>query len=393
MAYVRRRTLEDGSKRYETCWRDPVTNKERSKTFTRRADADHFATLVEGDLARGVKVPRPADGRRTVAAVVERWLEVHGPRLKPKTAHSYRNLIDSRINPTLGLVPVGKLRYSDIQGWISAMLAEALSVSRIRQAHVVLASALDMAARDGLIAANPARGVVLPAPAKQERPWLEPAGDRSDRRRRSPPYGLAVRVMGYEGLRWGELAALKRRHVDPLNRRLHVVENVVEVGGRLTFGTPKSGRGRVVPIIGHLLAPLQRHLAADVDADPDSLLFLGPRGGVLRYSWWRRTVWEPACARTGIQKVTIHALRHSAGKALANCGVPPVVIKNFMGHASAAFTIDVYGHTGSADLDDAATALERYRALSLTATTRVSPLVARDSRGIDNDDGLTADSA
>jgi integrase len=380
MAYVRRRVLADGSRRYECCWRDPVSNRERSKTFRRRADADHFAKLVDADLVRGVQVPRPSDGRRSVAAVVERWFALHSPTLKPKTAHSYRNLIESRIEPALGRVPLNKLRFSDVQGWISAMIAEGLSASRIRQAHVVLASALDMAARDGIIAANPARGVTLPAVAKEERPWLEPAMIEAVADATPEPYGLAVRLMGYEGLRWGELAALRRRSVDLLNRRLLVVENVVEVGGVLITGTPKSGEGRTVPILTNLLAPLAEHLAS-VPPSADAPLFTGPKGAALRYSWWRRNVWAPACDEVGLD-VPIHALRHSAGKALANAGVPAVVIKSFMGHASAAFSIDVYGHTSPADLDAAAELLDTYRHRSLQAGTGLVRFEPRDARGI-----------
>src|SRR4051794_18420564 len=137
MAYIRRRTLADGSKRYECCWRDPITNQERSRSFRRRVDADQFGKLVDADVLRGVAVPRPLDGRRTVAEVVERWFAVHAPTVKPKTAHSYRNLIDSRVVPALGRVPLNKLRYSDVQRWLGEMLADGLSASRVRQAHVV----------------------------------------------------------------------------------------------------------------------------------------------------------------------------------------------------------------------------------------------------------------
>jgi integrase len=84
-------------------------------------------------------------------------------------------------------------------------------------------------------------------------------------------------------------------------------------------------------------------------------------------------VWDPACKATGVD-VPIHSLRHSAGKALANCGVPPVVLKNFMGHASAAFSIDVYGHVSAGDLNDAAALLSAYRDRSLAASTTVTPL-------------------
>ena len=86
-----------------------------------------------------------------------------------------------------------------------------------------------------------------------------------------------------------------------------------------------------------------------------------------------------ACDEVGLD-VPIHALCHSAGKALANAGVPAVVTKSFMGHASAAFSIDVYGHTSSADLAAAAELLDTYRHRSLQAGTGLARSGPRDPR-------------
>jgi len=113
----------------------------------------------------------------------------------------------------------------------------------------------------------------------------------------------------------------------------------------------------VVPLLEHLVEPLTLHLGELVDESSDAPLFTGPRGGDLRYSWWRRAVWAPACAAVG-------------------------VLKSFMGHASAAFSIDVYGHASDADLDEAAARLGAYRDRSLTAGTGLARLVPRDHRGI-----------
>lgn len=92
-------------------------------------------------------------------------------------------------------------------------------------------------------------------------------------------------------------------------------------------------------------------------------------------------MWVPACDACGIE-VQINALRHLAGHALSNAGVPPVVIKAFMGHASAAFSIDVYGHTSDADLDGAAELLAGSRDRSLAHGKRVEPIASREARGI-----------
>ncbi len=176
-----------------------MTNQERSKTFRRRRDAEHHAKLVQADLVRGVSVPAPADGTRRVGDVVERWLTLHSPTLKVKTAATYAGVVRSRVLPQLGSVRLAGLRSSDVQGWINGMVAEGLSVSRIRQAHVVLAEALDWAVRDGLLAVNPARAVELPHLERRERPWLEPSTIDDLAAACPPPNDLAVLLLGDQG--------------------------------------------------------------------------------------------------------------------------------------------------------------------------------------------------
>jgi hypothetical protein len=127
------------------------------------ARSGHPASIPRGE-------PAPADGTRRVAEVVERWLTLHSPTLKVKTVATDAGLVRSRILPQLGSVRLASLRSSDVQGWINAMVAVCLLVSRIRQAHVVLAEALDWAVRDGLLAVNLARAVELPRLERRERP-------------------------------------------------------------------------------------------------------------------------------------------------------------------------------------------------------------------------------
>lgn len=53
------------------------------------------------------------------------------------------------------------------------------------------------------------------------------------------------------------------------------------------------------------------------------------------------------------------SLRHSAAAAMIRAGAPAKTVQTVLGHASAAFTLTVYGHIFDADLDDLATRLEQ----------------------------------
>ncbi len=51
---------------------------------------------------------------------------------------------------------------------------------------------------------------------------------------------VAALAGAYTGLRWGEMAPLRVKHIDFLRRRVLVVESVTPVKGVMTFGPRKA---------------------------------------------------------------------------------------------------------------------------------------------------------
>ena len=83
------------------------------------------------------------------------------------------------------------------------------------------------------------------------------------------------------------------------------------------------------------------------------------RGGPLRSSAWRRTVWTPASNQAGIDDLRIHDLRHTAASLMISSGASIKAVQRQLGHASATMTLDLYGHLYDDDLDALADALDR----------------------------------
>jgi integrase len=274
------------------------------------------------------------------------------------------------------------LRPSDVQAWIATMEDYGLSASRIRQAHVVLAEALTAATRDGLVSRNVARGAKLPRLERREAAHFEPETVERIAAAMSEPDTLAVRTLGTVGLRFGELAALRRRHVDLLRRRLRIEEAAVEVGGVLTFGTPKSHATRAVPLPAWLARSFETHLEDRVPADPDALVFAGPRGGPLRYSRFYSHVWRPMLAQLGFPAAGVHSLRHSAAAAMVAAGASLNALQTVLGHGSATFSLTVYGHLFDDDLDALAGRLDELRGAHGNVTNSRGPHAAQSQRTV-----------
>lgn len=341
--------------------------RERSRSFRRKPDAEAWLAEQEARKARG-EWRDPALGRVRLEEWAANWLEMVRPSLKPKTAAGYESLLRSRILPALGGLRLAEIAPSDVQAFVNSM--DGLSASRVRQAHVVLSQVLEAAVRDGRIARNPARGARLPRLERREAPFLDPTVVRGIAEAAPEPYGLMVLVMGICGLRFGEAAALRRRSVDPLGRRLHVGESLAEVGGRVVFGPTKTHAARRVPLTASLAMALERHLDERVPADPEALVFPSPQGHPLRYSNFKRRVWWPALEAAGVPRVGVHVLRHSAAAAMIRAGASPKTVQQVLGHASAGFTLTVYGHLFPDEMDRLAEALETSSGVTGAGTRR-----------------------
>jgi integrase len=64
----------------------------------------------------------------------------------------------------------------------------------------------------------------------------------------------------------------------------------------------------------------------------------------------RYRVLIPAAHRAGIPWARFHTLRHTCAAMLIDAGASPLRLQRWMGHHSAAFTLDTYGHLLHDDL-------------------------------------------
>jgi integrase len=243
------------------------------------------------------------------------------------------------------------------------MRRQGLSASRIRQAVVLLRQMLEAAVRDGMVGRNACAGVKLPKLTHNEAAYSEPQTVDAIAEAVGEPYGRLVSVLGTCGLRWGEAAALRRRHIDVLRHRLLVEESLAEVSGQLIFGSTKSHTHRSVPVPKTLM---KRLAVAVEDKGPEELVFTSPQGKPLRYRNFLSRVWHPTLKRLGLSVVGIHTLRHSAAARIVAAGGSAKTLQVVLGHRSAGFSLTTYAHLFDADLDDLGERLETSRVKSVS---------------------------
>ena len=120
------------------------------------------------------------------------------------------------------------------------------------------------------------------------------------------------------GLRQGELIGLRWTDVDWVASRVRVAESYT----RGAFDSPKSHRGRSVPMADRLAGELELHFQCSrFQADGD-LVFAHPvTGHVLDASKLRKRFYE-ALDRAELHRLTFHELRHTFGTQMAAAGAP-----------------------------------------------------------------------
>ena len=337
-----------------------------SKTFDRRESArrwlrDELTKLDRGDWS-DVRL------RQTpVAQWADRWLESLTD-LKPKTRTGYDSLLRTQILPHLGSEPISALTPSRIQVWIGELEASGLSHSRIRQARQVLGSMCRLAVHEGLITRDPTGATRLPRQSRRRMIIITPGQLERLVSVMDEPNDLITLTLGYTGVRWGEMAAIRVRDLRADAGTIHISQSLAEIGGDLHFDTTKTHRDRIVGVPAFLVDRLRIRAKG---LPTDGLLFTTKTGRPLRHSNWHSQVWKPAIEASGSPSaLRPHDLRHFCASVLINSGASPVLVARQLGHSSPRVTLDVYSHLFPSELDTIAQRLDQVRLEALATHAR-----------------------
>jgi len=371
--------IEDRQGRTGRRWRARYRGPDgriRSRSFDRKVDADRWLVARLGSIDRGDWIA-PEAGDVPFVEAATTWLA--GLDIKPKTRSGYESLLRSRVIPVFGDLPLNRISPAMVREWVAAMSAEGLSASRIKQAKQVLSAPLKLAVVDGILARDPTSGVKVPTVRLREQRFLtaeEVTVLAAAAEKAQSGAGLVVETLAWVGMRWGELVALRRSRVHLLRRRLEIAESATELGSGLSWGRPKTHERRLVTMPAFLADRLASRLGAIPE---DGLVFTARKGGPLRSSPFRQTIWRPAIEAAGLDRLRIHDLRGTAASLMISSGANIKAVQRQLGHASAAMTLDLYGHLYEDDLDALSEALDRRFAAATSSPEIRSERASSDS--------------
>lgn len=351
-----------------TAGRDPGTGRQVQKSIygTTQAEVRKKLQAVTAAIDEGAYTsPSPL----SVGAWLDIWVAEYLPDVKPRTAQSYRATVEGHLKPELGAVKLSALTAPQIQAVYNRLHNGGLSPKTIKNLHGVLHKALEQAIEIGYIRFNPARACKLPRVEKAE---IHPLDEREIaafmEAVKGHPFEAVYLATLFTGMRESEVLGLTWDNVNFESGTLTISRQLQRIDGEYRFTTPKNGKTRRITPAPFVLDVLRKQRKRQAEwqlragtawQNESNLVFTNEIGRNLS----AQTVYlqfKKAAAAIGRPDARFHDLRHSYAVAALESGDDVKTVQENLGHHTAAFTLDVYGHVTEKMKAESAARMEQF---------------------------------
>ncbi len=378
---IRKKTVTRNGKEY-TSWEarytvgyDPGTGKQiqRSVSGKTQKEVAQKMKAALADLDSGTYI---APCKMTVGEWMDIWSAEYLGNVKPSTVCAYKATIRTHIKPGLGAIKLEALDAHTIQGFYNSLKEptakrEKLSPKTIKNVNGVLHRALQQAVSNGYIHFNPADAGILPRVVKKEvKPLNEDQITAFLNAIRNHKFELLYIVTLFTGMREGEVLGLTWDCVNlekgtiTINKQLQMVRGG---NGDYQLVPTKNSKGRTITVAPFIVETLRKAKKQQLEnrlrygtlwQDTD-FVFANELGEHLK----THTVYKNFKAvmkQLDLPNTRFHDLRHSYAVASIRSGDDIKTVQENLGHATAAFTLDVYGHVTEKMKQESAARMQQF---------------------------------
>lgn len=352
---------------------DPGTGKRIVRSVSAQTQKEVLQKLADitHDINHGTYI---APSKTTVKEWMDIWSATYLAGVKDRSKKIYCSDIRLHITPYIGSIKLEALTTPMIQEMYNALTEkDNLSPKSVKNVHGVLHEALDKAVSVGYIRFNPSEACVLPRRIKPEITPLDQLeiADFLKAIKNTRFENLFI-VALFTGMRQGELLGLTWDRVNFQNgtilidrqMQLHQ-ENGME---SYILVETKNGKGRTITLAPTVVYALKRQRAEQAKQalqigsewhNDKNLVFTNIYGGHLVKPTVYRA-FKRYAAEIGRPDARFHDMRHSYAVASLQAGDDIKTVQENLGHATASFTLDVYGHVSNQMKIDSANRMERF---------------------------------
>lgn len=381
-----------------TIGRDEGTGKQKRKSITGKSKKEVIKAMreAEHEVIQTGTVFDPE--KMTLSQWLDIWLSEYCGDKKELTRKHYKAQVEQHIKPALGSVYLTKITTSQIQKFYNNLGKTGrtikkkdpksgkikvshvpLSTKSIRNIHGILTKALHVAVNVGNLQANPADLVTLPRVEKKE---IHPLTDAENKAfiaaAEADEYRFLLQLLPFTGLRESEAIGLTWDCIDFNAGTITVKQQLRKLPkdqGGVSLAPTKNDKTRIIkpsPFVMQLLKQRERQqieqrlkageLWEGWQTEKErktALVFTTLTGSYLSpqtvYNHCRKIF-----DRIGVEGRCVHDLRHTYAVLSLQNGDDVKIVQGNLGHATAAFTLDVYGHVSERMKDDSAARMQRY---------------------------------
>lgn len=380
---IRKRTVTRNGKNYSywearcTVGFDPGTGKQIQRSISGKTQKEVAQRMKElsVEVDQGTYL---APSKMTVSEWLKIWRENYLNRVKQSTVFLYGENCRLYIEPAIGTIRLDALNTHSIQAFYNELYEpkkkdkNPLSAKTIKNIHGVFHKALQQAVSIGYLRFNPADACILPRVVRKEiHPLEETQITAFLAAIQGHVHENLYKIDLFTGMRQGEILGLTWDCVDLTKGTLEIKQQLrreQKKGGGYYFSSPKNNKSRTLTlaptVIQTFRAQKVRQAEMQLMAGSDwnneyNLVFTNPTGGYCSY----RTVYD--CFKRivdsiGTPTTRFHDLRHTYAVAAIQSGDDIKTVQENLGHATAAFTLDVYGHVTAHMKQESASRMERF---------------------------------
>ncbi len=308
--------------------------------------AEAYERFLIQKLLSGESVNKQNERQKTFGEFVKDWFKTYVlTNNKLSEQQSKETILRIHLKPFFGELKLGEITSRHIDQFKRKQQAEGLNPKTINNQIAVLSKIFHSAVEWGDLDNIPVMKL-LRVPAKKIRFLDENECTALLADQVEPMWSQMITTAIHTGMRMGELMGLQWEDID-FDRHVITVRRSI-VRGEIT--SPKSHKSRTIPMTKQLddLLYSIRQKRGLVFWSKESVAIM-PKQAVC--ALWR------VCARTGVDRIGWHALRHTFASRLVMRGVPIRHVQQLLGHSSVTMT-ERYSHLSPGVLHDAVAVLE-----------------------------------
>lgn len=313
------------------------------------------------------------------------WVNEYSADKKYSTMKSYKAAIRTHINPAIGDYYLDDLSPVIIQKFYNNLLApkdgsKPLAPKTAKNVHITLHAALNQAVDNEILKKNPCDKTKL---AKVEKKQIKPLTDEQIRDfielcGADTYYGCILKVIAFTGLRESEAMGITWDAVDFDKGHIIIDKQLVrrpKNDGGTMLASVKNGKPRTLAPAPYVMALLKTRYTEQVmqskwagsawtawsneEEHKKALVFTNDIGEHLT----QKRVYlhfKKKAADIGVPEARVHDLRHTFAVLSLQNGDDVKTVQENLGHSSASFTLDVYGHVSDRMKKESANRMENF---------------------------------